>query len=230
MKNDSEQQLEKDYGEYPDWAIMLKKYSQEIYFNYLDLRQNILKDGILTKKEKNLILVGVNAAKRYMPSMMGHTKIAILYGATPSEIAEVVLIGIISRGIPSWIVGKNAVSYAEQITKVKVQLKGKKITEETEPSWLIELKAISKEIGDNYSKLRIKLLQDGHVSHLLKELILAGINLVDGYEEGVRLHIKNSVKLGATKQHLFELSTTLLLTAGIPVWFNILPFIKQQDF
>jgi len=232
MKQVFNDKLEEDYRTLPEWAGHLRKLAPDFYHNYVELRGSILNDGVLKRKEKDLILVGVNAAKRYNPSLIGHTRLAIYNGATPKEVAEAVLVGIISRGIPTWMEGRKAVLEAEILCNEKVsledELKATSDQDSEQPDWLLELKTLSPTIGENYLLLRKSILQDGNLSRLFKELILVGINLSDGYHEGTKLHVGNSRLLGATDQHLIEVALTVVLTSGIPAWFNILPFIERK--
>lgn len=223
-------ELEKDYGTLPEWAAHLQEVAPDFYRNYLALRGNVLKDGVLKRKEKELILVGVNAARRYRPSLIGHTRLAVANGATPRELAEAVMVGILSRGIPSWIEGRWAVEEGQRMVGGELYLNAdvNEDKEENYPEWLSKLISIFPEVGKSYAHLRSTLLRDGYLSRLIKELILVGINLADGYHEGIELHVKKSRELGATDSHLVETALTVMLTAGIVAWFNIVPFLKDE--
>ena len=58
----------------------------------------IMKDGILSTKEKDLLLVGMNAARLYERSMVYHTKSAMNQGATIPELVEYLLIPYVYNG------------------------------------------------------------------------------------------------------------------------------------
>lgn len=100
------------YGQVPDWVAAMNRFAPDALLHYTNLRMSIMEDGALCRKEKELLLVGVNAARRYETSMLYHTQGAIDAGATASEIADTVMTGVISRGLPTWLEGQKAVEYA----------------------------------------------------------------------------------------------------------------------
>lgn len=225
------------YGQVPEWVSKMHQFSPKALEYYTKLRGEILVDGKLSKKDKELLLVGVNAARRYERSMIYHTKGAIDSGATVDEIADIIATCIISRGIPAWLTGIKAIQYAIQ------DLHGKQSNEllaeqnlnfnsledclhyyEKEsgrlPEWVQLLKEHNPEVLYQYSNLRNHVLTDRHVSRKLKELVLVGINVCEMYKEGIQIHIHNAKKLGATDEEIAEVSLVGLLTAGIPAWFE----------
>lgn len=220
--------LAQEYGELPPWAAALDRAAPEGYRAYLALRGTILRDGVLSRKEKDLLLVGVSAARRNRPSLLGHTRLAVQEGATPEEVLEVVLVGILSRGIPAWIEGLEALELAERHAGRKARLPDPAdAPDDPQPGWLAALQDRAPATGDAYRRLRSTLLLMGQLPRLLRELVLVGINLSDGYAPGVRLHVENARRSGADDRHLVETALTMVLTAGIPAWFGIVPHLEQ---
>jgi AhpD family alkylhydroperoxidase len=220
--------LAQEYGELPPWAAALDGAAPDAYQAYLALRGTVLRDGVLSRKEKDLLLVGVNAARRYRPSLLGHTRLAVQEGATPEEVLEAVLVGILSRGIPAWMEGLEAVELAERHAGRKARLpEAGDAADDAQPGWLAALHERAPAAGDAYRRLRATLLLNGQLPRLFRELVLVGINLSEGYEPGVRLHAGNARRFGADDRHLVETALTMVLTAGIPAWFGIVPHLER---
>ncbi|NHM32893.1 carboxymuconolactone decarboxylase family protein [Neobacillus terrae] len=228
--------FEKVYGQVPEWASKMHQFSPTALDHYTALRNEILVKGKMKQKDKELILVGVNAARRYERSMLYHTKGAIDAGATVEEIIEIISTCIISRGIPAWMTGIKAISYALNDLKGQYSIepvheeKGFTSVEEclnffrdgsgAVPEWLNLLGKHNPDVLIQYCSLRKIVLKEQAVSRKLKELLLVGINVCERYKEGVALHVKGARNFGATDEEIAEISLVGLLTAGIPAWFE----------
>jgi alkylhydroperoxidase/carboxymuconolactone decarboxylase family protein YurZ len=228
--------FENVYGQVPEWASKMHQFSPAALDHYTALRNEILVKGKMQQKDKELILVGINAARRYERSMLYHTKGAIDAGATVEEIIEIISTCIISRGIPAWMTGVKAITYALE------DLKGKYVNEPVHkekgftsveecmnffsngsgnvPDWLSLLAKHNPDVLVQYCSLRKVVLKEQAVSRKLKELLLIGINVCERYKEGVELHVKGAKNFGATNEEIAEVSLVGLLTAGIPAWFE----------
>jgi len=237
------------YDQVPEWAIQFHRFSPEGFKYYTLLRGEILKDGALSRKEKELILVGINAARRYERSMLFHTKGAVDAGATVRELAEIAAVCVLSRGIPAWFTGVEAIRYAERYMAEK-GLAGqprepgglpsanpaRTLDEALDyfrkeaggvPEWVSVMAAEQPDALTGYAALRQQLLRDGAVSRKLKELTLLGINLAERYPRGVKLHAEGARKCGASDEQIAETALTALLTGGIPAWFEVVDILKS---
>jgi alkylhydroperoxidase/carboxymuconolactone decarboxylase family protein YurZ len=242
-KNDPLSFFQEVYGVIPEWVSKMNHYAPEALAAYTGLRNEIMTDGALSKKEKELLLVAINAARRYERSMIYHTKGAVDAGATLQELIEILAVCIISRGIPAWITGMEAIQYAAAYMKV-TDIKSKdgqkndhlattaKCMEYYQydlgaaPEWADLLCQSNPQVFMAYSNLRAAVLKEGVVSRKLKELILVGINVAERYPKGVKLHVMSAKKYGATDQEIAEVSLTALLTSGIPAWFEGSDYLK----
>ena len=90
----------KSYGHIPDWVKLWAEISPETLIGYNKIRSVALIDGILPKKIKELILVAINAYRRYEYGLRLHTEAAMKAGATKEEVFEAALIGFVAAGIP----------------------------------------------------------------------------------------------------------------------------------
>ncbi|WP_169725421.1 carboxymuconolactone decarboxylase family protein [Alicyclobacillus contaminans] len=238
------------YGKVPDWVQAMHDFVPEGLHHYTALRTNAMKDGALTRKEKELILVGVNAARRYETSMIYHTQGALDAGATALEIADTVLATVISRGLPAWLEGRKAVQFALEHTISGVtagpdgSVEGGATTtaidhlslptlttvEECDsyyvqtfsaiPEWAALMRSFSPDIYVSYTNLRNAALAEQSIPPYLKELVLMAINASERYPLGVDIHVNGAMAKGATKAQLAECLLTAVLTAGIPAWFT----------
>ncbi|WP_170158501.1 carboxymuconolactone decarboxylase family protein [Aquisalibacillus elongatus] len=221
----------------------LNEHYPEIQKSYLQLQDDVLEDGYVSRKDKELILVGINAARRYEKGMIHHTKRAIDSGATIHELVETLTPCILSRGIPAWLEGIKAIDYAqdylgekdvnlehpgevsdistiqEALDYFKTEANGQK------PNWVSLLQSEAEHVLLHYGQLRSSILKDGYLERKMKEFTLIGINVAEQYEEGVRLHVNAAKKLGATPEELAEVALTATLTAGIPAWFEISEYL-----
>ncbi|MGM8215845.1 carboxymuconolactone decarboxylase family protein [Bacillaceae bacterium W0354] len=241
---DTLEYFKKVYDKVPDWVQTMHDYVPSALEYYTKLRNEIMVDGALSKKEKELILVGVNAARRYEKSMIFHTKGAVDSGATIEELVETLTPCILIRGIPAWLEGVKALDYARGYMerhsdkdKVETPVDHFESVEDAvnyfkdeaggvELDWVKQLKEEADYALLHYGQLRSGILKDGHLSRKMKELILVGINVSERYPKGVEIHVNGAKKFGATNQELAEVALVGLLTAGIPAWFEITDFIK----
>ena len=102
----------------------------------------------------------------------------------------------------------------------------------TLPPWAGRLREAAPGFYGDYLALRGRILRHGVLSRkekdLLLELVLVAINLAEGYEEGIRLHAGNARRMGAGDGHLVETALTVVLTAGSPAWFNVVPHLEAR--
>ena len=244
--------FERVYGEVPEWVRTMHEQRPEALNDYLTLRRTVMEKGALSRKEKEWILVGVNAARRYERSMLYHTRGAVDAGSTVSELAEILVPCILSRGLPAWLEGYKALTYAEEYLSERGhdQDDREEVTEATAPSITTVEEALtyfSREAGGDqpewvglmnvyapgtlrdYANLRKLALGDGLVPRKMKELVLVGINLSERYSNGVSLHVTSARRLGATDAELADVALTCVLTAGIPAWFELSDLLSADQ-
>jgi len=197
---------------------------------------SLLQDSSLSKKEKSLLLVGLFAARREEQAMLHFTEVAIDAGNTVNEIAELISAAIISRGIPTWLSGIEAISKAIEITgKTESAIEAQNVSAfssqedcvsyyqsefEQLPKWIQYLVDYAPDTLLKYSNLRTTSLRDGVVSRYLKELLLYAINICDQYPKGINIHKTNAIQLGATDAVLEDIKTICIYAVGIQAIFN----------
>ncbi|WP_409367684.1 carboxymuconolactone decarboxylase family protein [Lysinibacillus sp. 38-6] len=198
--------------------------------------QALLIEGALTRKEKTLLLVGLFAARREEKQMLYFVKQAVEEGNAVTEMAELIASAIISRGIPTWLSGIEAITYAIQLSGDAQATKiGKEVVAfssqqecidyyqrefDVLPTWIQYLVDYAPDTLLTYSNLRTTSLQDGAVSRLLKELLLYAINVCDGYKKGILIHKTNAISLGASVNILDEVKVICIYAVGIKALWN----------
>lgn len=200
--------------------------------------QALLTEGTLTKKNKALLIVGLFAARREEKQMLYFVEQAVEAGNSVTEIAELIASAIISRGIPTWLSGIEAITYAINLSGDKVlrkQQEGEAIVFSSQqecidyyqsefdvlPTWIQYLIDYAPDTLLKYSNLRTTSLRDGVVSRLLKELLLYAINVCEAYEKGISIHKSNAIMLGADAAIFEEIKALCIYAVGIKaIWHD----------
>jgi len=192
-------------------------------------------DGELKAKDKTLLLVGLFAARREERQMLYFVEHAVREGNTVTEIAELISSAIISRGIPTWLSGIEAISKAIELSpQLNFQLNEAnsssfesqeqciqyyKTEFEQLPKWIEYLIDYGPDTLLKYSNLRTTSLRDGGVSRLLKELLLYAINVCDAYPKGIDIHKTNAIQFGANEDILEETRVLCIYAVGVQaIW------------
>jgi len=83
------------------------------------MENNTYIDGALSKKDKELIAVGISVVTNCESCMEWHIKQAIDIGATQSEIVEAIEVGIEMSGGPGTVAARFAMNVLEYYQKLK---------------------------------------------------------------------------------------------------------------
>lgn len=102
-------------GTCPEWVELLGKTHPKAVVGYTELRKAVYEEGALTRKVKQLILLGINLTRNYENGIKLHMKLAIQEGASRAEIAETILTATLSAAAPAHHEGGNV--FAEEIRK-----------------------------------------------------------------------------------------------------------------
>jgi alkylhydroperoxidase/carboxymuconolactone decarboxylase family protein YurZ len=219
------------YDVVPGWVQKMHDYSPNALNHYTSLRSDIMQEGALTRKEKDILLVGMNAARLYERSMVYHTKGAIDGGATLSELAEYLIVPYLYNGTQALKTGVKSLEYALTLKGIEFQ----KLNEDemtTEELLLHMMKLLDMEdttFVENVLKL-VKsrneellteyILSDSIVSKTLKYLLMVGIFVTELKGKQAGKWIEKARKNRASEAQLADVGFICLLTAGIPAWFE----------
>lgn len=220
------------YDVVPGWVQKMHDYSPVVLDHYTGLRGEIMQDGALSRKEKDVLLASMNAARLYARSMGYHTKGAIEFGTTIPELVEYFLVSYLYGGTTALQVSLEGLAYA-------LELKGKRVEQpakapesideifETMITWLgdedtsfleTSLSAIQ---SGNKEKIEETLLGEGHVSSRMKHINMVGNYITQLRGADAVPWIEKARAAGATEAELADVGYICVLTAGIPAWFEI---------
>ena len=96
-------------------SYYLKK--SEVYRSFVEMEKNTYKTGELTKKQKELIAVGISIVTNCESCMEWHIKQALDDGASEAEINEAIEIGIEMSGGPGTVAARFAMNVLEYYKK-----------------------------------------------------------------------------------------------------------------
>ncbi|UCH13025.1 MAG: carboxymuconolactone decarboxylase family protein [Bacteroidales bacterium] len=85
----------------------------KVYQSFVDMEQNTYRDGKLSKKQKELIAIGISVVINCESCMEWHIKQALNDGATRDEIIESVEVGIEMSGGPGTVSARFAMNVLE---------------------------------------------------------------------------------------------------------------------
>ena len=219
------------YDVVPGWVQKMHVYSSNALDHYTNLRSNIMQEGALTKKEKDILLVGMNAARLYERSMVYHTKGAMDGGATLPELVEYLMVSYLYNGTKAIKTGIKSLEYALELKGIRYpEGSGHKETTEEILLYMIELLG-DEETGfvsnvlklvksEDQNSLKDYILSDSAVSKRLKHILMTGIFITELKGKQVGEWMEAARVNGASEEQLAEVGLICLLTAGIPAWFE----------
>ncbi|MFP7484510.1 carboxymuconolactone decarboxylase family protein [Priestia filamentosa] len=219
------------YDVVPGWVQKMNDYSPNVLNHYTSLRSDIMQEGALTRKEKDILLVGMNAARLYERSMVYHTKGALDGGATLPELVEYLIVPYLYNGTQALKTGVKSLEYALTLKGIEFQeLNEDDMT--TEELLLHMIKLLDMEDttfttnvlklvkSRNEELLTEYILSDSIVSKTLKYLLMVGIFVTELKGKQAGEWMEEARKNGASEAQLADVGFICLLTAGIPAWFE----------
>lgn len=224
--------FKKVYDVIPGWVQKMHDYNPEMLQHYTALRGAAMSDGALSVKEKDILLVGMNAARLYARSMVYHTKGSIDGGASLQELAEYLLVSYNYGGEKALQIGLQSFEYALELTKTDAN----KIPHGTDASGIARFygqfaqgdlsKAYFEQLanlfdGTDVNALKNKLLETNSVTTQMKHILMTGIYTTTLNNKETNTWAQKAREVGVQEAQLAELGYACLLTAGIPAWFEI---------
>ena len=224
------------------WASLwdgVLELSPDFFEAYLNFSSVPWRSGVLPPKIKEMIYIAIDAATThlYAPGTYVHMRNAIGYGATKEEIMEVLqltsVLGIhtMSLGLPALIAemqaaGRGAEVEPKPLTAYQERLKAEFTANRGywSESWdgLLQL---SPEFFEAYVQLSSVPWKTGTLEPKVREFIYIAIDASTThlFLPGLRIHIQNALRLGATVHEIMEVMqlTSVLgihtITEGVPI-------------
>ena len=212
--------------------------SPEFFEAYMNFSSVPWKTGTLPPKVKELIYIAIDASTTHLydPGLRVHIKNALGYGATKEEIMEVYqltsVLGIhtLTLGVPALLdeMGKAGLDTgigAAPLTPHQETLKAEFTAARGYWSDLWDgVIRLSPEFFEAYLKFSSVPWQTGTLEPKVRELIYIAIDAATThlYEPGLRVHIRNALRYGATAAEIMEVYqlTAVLgihtVTLGVP--------------
>jgi alkylhydroperoxidase/carboxymuconolactone decarboxylase family protein YurZ len=191
--------------------------------------------GNLTRKYQELILLAVNASAThlYVPAISAHMKNALHEGASSDEILEVLeMVSVIgmhtcSTGVPILLEELAAAGMAppKQLAPRQQEVKDRFLKERGWWSDFLEAMVILQpDLLEAYVGYSTVPWKRGAIPPKMKELVYIAIDAQTThlYVDGLRSHIRNALKLGATAEEITEVFALIsgmgfhTLTVAVP--------------
>ncbi len=231
--------FKKVYDIVPGWVQKMHDYNPAMLDHYTALRGAAMAEGVLSVKEKDILLVGINSARHYARSMVYHTKGAIDGGASLGELAEYLLVAYNYGGERALQIGLQSFEYALELTGTQAE----KISHDataidivryyshftyTSESKKYYEQLLSLFVTGNENALTDKLLASNVVDEQMKYILMTGIYTTALKNTETDYWTKKAREKGVDEPCLAELGYICLLTAGIPSWFEISDALIQK--
>ena len=97
------ERINENMDEFFEYTAKFMEKCPEIASSFTTLMGNVIQDGKLGSKEKELIAVGIAVGLRCVPCIHAHTKSALNMGATEDEIIEAATVAILMGGGPGMV-------------------------------------------------------------------------------------------------------------------------------
>lgn len=231
--------FKKVYDVVPGWVQKMHDYNPAMLDHYTALRGAAMADGVLSVKEKDILLVGMNSARHYARSMVYHTKGAIDGGASLGELAEYLLVAYNYGGEKALQIGLQSFEYALELTGTEAEKISHDVTAtdivryyahfaSTDESKEYYEQLISLFVTGDENALSFKLLESNVVDEQMKYILMTGIYTTVLKNAETDYWAKKAREKGVDEPRLAELGYICLLTAGIPSWFEISDALIQK--
>ena len=225
------------YDLVPGWVQKMHDYNPLILDHYTAIRSEIMQEGALSRKEKDIIIAVTNAARNYERSMIYHTKGAIDFGFNIEEIVEYFLVAYPFAGSTALKHTATAIAYALSLKGIDKKIPNDVLSDidylKIFQDWLDKPSPLIDEIIEavKYAPDQVEaiVLAEGTVSTAKKHITMVANYTVQLNGNDVAHWIERTRAVGVTEAELAEVGYIAILTAGIPAWFEISDSLKERD-
>ena len=211
----------------------------DFFESYMNFSSVPWRKGVLPPKVKEFIYIAIDVSTThlYNPGTRVHMRNALRYGATESEIMEVMelasVLGIHSAtsGVPILIEELKAAGREDEIPSMELGEREQKLKDQFTANrgywselWDNVLR-LSPDFFEAYMEFSSVPWKHGTLEPKIKEFVYIAIDVATThlYDPGTRIHIRNALKYGATAKEImeiFELVSVLgihAVTEGVPI-------------
>ena len=95
----------------------MKDQTRDMVSGFAGLYQKVMKDGTLSRKEKELIALGIGVAHSCLPCIRDHVENCLNAGATKEQILEAASVGVVMGGGPAFTHIPDVIDTIETLTE-----------------------------------------------------------------------------------------------------------------
>jgi alkylhydroperoxidase/carboxymuconolactone decarboxylase family protein YurZ len=240
-KAEIKREYERSHGEWDAGTQAVLDLDPAFLASYSKLAGVPAKVGALPEKVQHFVRLAVaaNSTHLYLPPVRGHIRRALAAGATPEEVMEVLeccaTLGIHSMniGVPILVdvleqEGKR--TEAAELDEYQERLKAE-FTEKRGywHSFWNEILELAPEFFDAYTEFSSVPWVSGTLEPKVKEFMYIAFDTAAThlYTSGLRLHIENAVRYGATAAEVVEVME-IAATLGIHGVFEAAPILVEE--
>ncbi|SDM63527.1 carboxymuconolactone decarboxylase family protein [Bacillus sp. OK048] len=187
----------------------LKELAPEQLQAFSEFNNAVMKEGVLSKKEKEIIAVAIAHVTECPYCIDSHTRRAKAEGASLEELVEAVFVvaGIEAGGV---------VTHSTHIHNAMDPEADDSLYRRSNLKNLIQLNKFAPEGFRSYSAFSRTAMKEGTLSGKFKEIIAVAVAHATQCPYCIDVHTKNAIKLGSTNEELGEavLVTSALLAGG----------------
>lgn len=230
--------FKKVYQEVPAWVQIMHDYNPKMLEYYTNIRSEAFKTAVLSDKEKDELIAAFNAGRLYDRSMVYHTQAALNKGSKLEDLIEYFLVAYLYKGTAALEMSLKAIAqYINDKEGINLEAASnynslEKIIEQIR-NWTqnMELPIMENLLknSDDPEKIRSIILSDGAVTKSRKHLALVGMYITELDGKGAGPFIEEARSNGVTEEELADLGYVIILTAGIPSWFEISDHLQAKE-
>jgi alkylhydroperoxidase/carboxymuconolactone decarboxylase family protein YurZ len=219
----------------PFWDDLLQ-LDEDFFAAYTDFSSVPWRTGVLDPKIKEFVYIAVDAAAThlYVPGIRQHVRRALELGATAQEIMEVLEL--------TSTLGIHACNIGVPILVEELEAAGQPISQEMDErqealkadftekrgywhQFWNEILLLDADFFESYTRFSSVPWVSGTLEPKVKELVYCAfdVSATHLYEPGLRLHIKNAIGYGASREEILEVMELASVigihscTVGVPI-------------
>ena len=219
------------YGTVPTWITAMHEHNPRMFKHYTDLRGEAFTAGALSSRDKDDLIMAVNVARLYAPSMLNHVKGMVAAGVSMAKFIEYFWVAYCYKGDAALLISTQALALALNLRGLPVPptlASANSVAEVlalyqtlTEAEHLPHLQQL---IACYHAQERAALEQavfyQGVLPSKIKLLAMLGNHIVELQAASAHSWLQQARAAGVSDGELADLGFVCLLTAGIPAWFE----------